>query len=194
MSVVYNGLLDRHPDLKIMFTQGGSNHFGIGRFNHRDKQRTRGRWQAPLQTTCLEYISTVSSMMRTCWRGFYVGRFGQDHGGSRVPSDRRYPWRSNAVDQRFPASVLVRLRPYPVAASKSSVGQGVSSIFSCTSITESLDVGGRLLRSGPGIYLGADITRWRRTWSAETPVPKLATRLTRAKRSASRNSSRRRGR
>lgn len=43
MSVVYSGLLDRHPDLRIMFTQGGGwIHFGVGRFNLRYQQRRDG--------------------------------------------------------------------------------------------------------------------------------------------------------
>jgi len=43
MSVVYSGLLDRHPDVRIMFTQGGGwIHFGVGRFNLRYQQRRDG--------------------------------------------------------------------------------------------------------------------------------------------------------
>jgi aminocarboxymuconate-semialdehyde decarboxylase len=44
MSIVYSGLLDRHPDLRIMFTQGGGPiHFGVGRLDHRYRQRADAR-------------------------------------------------------------------------------------------------------------------------------------------------------
>jgi len=44
MSIVYSGLPDRHPDLRIMFTQGGGwIHFGVGRLNLRYEQRPDAR-------------------------------------------------------------------------------------------------------------------------------------------------------
>jgi aminocarboxymuconate-semialdehyde decarboxylase len=44
MSIVYSGLLDRHPELRIMFTQGGGwIHFGVGRLNLRYGQRADAR-------------------------------------------------------------------------------------------------------------------------------------------------------
>lgn len=57
MSVVYSGLLDKHPDLRIMFTQGGGwIHFGVGRLNHRYKQRADAR---PMSCPPTEYLSRM---------------------------------------------------------------------------------------------------------------------------------------
>jgi len=47
MSLVHSGLLDRHPDARIMFTQGGGwIHFGVGRLNLRYVQRADSRTMA----------------------------------------------------------------------------------------------------------------------------------------------------
>jgi aminocarboxymuconate-semialdehyde decarboxylase len=44
MSLVHSGFLDRHPDVRIMFTQGGGwIHFGVGRLNLRYVQRADSR-------------------------------------------------------------------------------------------------------------------------------------------------------
>jgi aminocarboxymuconate-semialdehyde decarboxylase len=44
MSLVYSGLLDRHPDLRIMFTQGGGwIHYGVGRLDLRYQTRPDAR-------------------------------------------------------------------------------------------------------------------------------------------------------
>lgn len=44
MSVIYSGLLDRYPDLKIFFSQGGGwVHYGVGRFTLRYYQREDAR-------------------------------------------------------------------------------------------------------------------------------------------------------
>ena len=57
MSVVYSGLLDRHPNLRIMFTQGGGwIHFGIGRLDHRYKQRADAR---PMASPPADYLSRM---------------------------------------------------------------------------------------------------------------------------------------
>ena len=57
MSVVYSGLLDRHPNLRIMFTQGGGwIHFGIGRLDHRYKQRADAR---PMARPPADYLSRM---------------------------------------------------------------------------------------------------------------------------------------
>lgn len=57
MSVVYSGLLDRHPDLRIMFTQGGGwIHFGVGRLNLRYQQRADAR---PMQHPPIDYLKRM---------------------------------------------------------------------------------------------------------------------------------------
>jgi aminocarboxymuconate-semialdehyde decarboxylase len=57
MSVVYSGLLDRHPELRIMFTQGGGwIHFGVGRFNLRYQQRAEAR---PMARPPVEYLRAM---------------------------------------------------------------------------------------------------------------------------------------
>lgn len=57
MSVVYSGLLDRHPDLRIMFTQGGGwIHFGVGRLNLRYAQRADAR---PMARPPVDYLSRM---------------------------------------------------------------------------------------------------------------------------------------
>lgn len=57
MSVVYGGLLDRHPDLRIMFTQGGGwIHFGVGRLNLRYGQRADAR---PMAHPPADYLSRL---------------------------------------------------------------------------------------------------------------------------------------
>ncbi|MEO7403215.1 MAG: amidohydrolase family protein [Burkholderiales bacterium] len=57
MSVVYSGLLDRYPDLRIMFTQGGGwIHFGVGRFNLRYQQRAEAR---PMAHPPVDYLSRM---------------------------------------------------------------------------------------------------------------------------------------
>jgi aminocarboxymuconate-semialdehyde decarboxylase len=57
MSVVYSGLLDRHPDLRIMFTQGGGwIHYGVGRLNLRYGQREDAR---PMAHPPAHYLSRM---------------------------------------------------------------------------------------------------------------------------------------
>lgn len=47
MSLVHSGLFDRHPDIRILFTQGGGwIHFGVGRLNLRYVQRADSRTMA----------------------------------------------------------------------------------------------------------------------------------------------------
>lgn len=54
MSIVYSGLMDRHPDLRIMFTQGGGwIHFGVGRLNLRYTQRADAR---PMAHPPIDYL------------------------------------------------------------------------------------------------------------------------------------------
>lgn len=54
MSIVYSGLLDRYPNLRIMFTQGGGwIHFGIGRLNLRYVQRPEAR---PMKKAPVDYL------------------------------------------------------------------------------------------------------------------------------------------
>ncbi len=55
MSVVYSGLFDRHPDLDIMFTQGGGwIHFGVGRLDLRYHTRPEAR---PMAHPPAHYLS-----------------------------------------------------------------------------------------------------------------------------------------
>ena len=57
MSVIYSGLLDRHPEARIMFTQGGGwIHFGVGRLNHRYTQRADAR---PMAEPPADYLSRI---------------------------------------------------------------------------------------------------------------------------------------
>jgi aminocarboxymuconate-semialdehyde decarboxylase len=57
MSVVYSGLLDRYPDLRIMFTQGGGwIHYGVGRLNLRYLQREDAR---PMKQPPAEYLARM---------------------------------------------------------------------------------------------------------------------------------------
>jgi aminocarboxymuconate-semialdehyde decarboxylase len=57
MSIVYSGLLDRHPGARIMFTQGGGwIHFGVGRLNLRYLQRADAR---PMARPPVEYLSRL---------------------------------------------------------------------------------------------------------------------------------------
>jgi aminocarboxymuconate-semialdehyde decarboxylase len=54
MSLVYGGLLDRNPDIRIMFTQGGGwIHFGVGRLELRYQQREDAR---PMSQSPLNYL------------------------------------------------------------------------------------------------------------------------------------------
>jgi aminocarboxymuconate-semialdehyde decarboxylase len=57
MSMVYSGILDRHPGMKVMFTQGGGwIHFGVGRLNLRYDQRADAR---PMAHPPVEYLSRL---------------------------------------------------------------------------------------------------------------------------------------
>jgi len=57
MSLVYSGLLDRHPDIRIMFTQGGGwIHFGVGRLNLRYGQRADAR---PMAKPPADYLARM---------------------------------------------------------------------------------------------------------------------------------------
>lgn len=57
MSVVYSGLLDRHPEARFMFTQGGGwIHFGVGRLTLRYLQREDAR---PMKRPPAEYLSRL---------------------------------------------------------------------------------------------------------------------------------------
>jgi aminocarboxymuconate-semialdehyde decarboxylase len=57
MSIVYSGLLDRHPDAKFMFTQGGGwIHFGVGRLNLRYLQRDDAR---PMKRPPVDYLARM---------------------------------------------------------------------------------------------------------------------------------------
>lgn len=57
MSVVYGGLLDRHPDARIMFSHGGGwIHFGVGRLALRYRQRPDAR---PMARPPAEYLRTM---------------------------------------------------------------------------------------------------------------------------------------
>lgn len=57
MSVVYSGLLDRHPEARIMFTQGGGwIHYGVGRLNLRYLQRADAR---PMAHPPAHYLSQL---------------------------------------------------------------------------------------------------------------------------------------
>jgi aminocarboxymuconate-semialdehyde decarboxylase len=54
MSIAYSGLLDRHPDARFMFTQGGGwIHFGVGRLNLRYLQREDAR---PMKHPPVDYL------------------------------------------------------------------------------------------------------------------------------------------
>ena len=57
MSIAYSGLYDRHPDARIMFTQGGGwIHFGVGRFNLRYQQRADAR---PMAKPPVDYLRAM---------------------------------------------------------------------------------------------------------------------------------------
>lgn len=57
MSIVYSGFLDRHSDVKLMFTQGGGwIQFGVGRLELRYGQRADAR---PMARPPLEYLSRL---------------------------------------------------------------------------------------------------------------------------------------
>lgn len=57
MSLVYTGILDRHPDARFMFTQGGGwIHFGVGRLNLRYLQREDAR---PMARPPAEYLARM---------------------------------------------------------------------------------------------------------------------------------------
>jgi aminocarboxymuconate-semialdehyde decarboxylase len=57
MSIVYSGLLDRHPHAKLMFTQGGGwIQFGVGRLQLRYQQRPDAR---PMARPPLDYLSQL---------------------------------------------------------------------------------------------------------------------------------------
>lgn len=57
MSVVYGGLLDRYPDIRIMFTQGGGwIHFGVGRFDLRYRTGADGH---PMEHPPADYLSRL---------------------------------------------------------------------------------------------------------------------------------------
>lgn len=57
MSIIYSGLLDRHPNLKIALSQGGGwVHYGIGRFTLRYHQRQDAR---PMQRPPEEYLGMM---------------------------------------------------------------------------------------------------------------------------------------
>jgi aminocarboxymuconate-semialdehyde decarboxylase len=57
MSVAYSGLLDRHPDTRIMFTQGGGwIHYGVGRVNLRFEQNKGNAADQPIEKTPADYL------------------------------------------------------------------------------------------------------------------------------------------
>lgn len=57
MSIVYSGLLDRHPGARFMFTQGGGwIHFGVGRLNLRYLQREDAR---PMAQPPVDYLARM---------------------------------------------------------------------------------------------------------------------------------------
>lgn len=57
MSIAYSGLLDRHPNARFMFTQGGGwIHFGVGRLNLRYLQREDAR---PMARPPVEYLARM---------------------------------------------------------------------------------------------------------------------------------------
>jgi aminocarboxymuconate-semialdehyde decarboxylase len=57
MSIVYSGLLDRHPQARFMFTQGGGwIHFGVGRLNLRYLQRDDAR---PMKSPPVDYLARM---------------------------------------------------------------------------------------------------------------------------------------
>ena len=54
MSLVYSGFFDRHPDARVMFTQGGGwIHFGVGRLDQRYTTRPDGH---PMKRRPAEYL------------------------------------------------------------------------------------------------------------------------------------------
>lgn len=57
MSVVYGGLLDRHPEARVMFSHGGGwIHFGVGRLNLRYRQRPDAR---PMAKPPADYLRVL---------------------------------------------------------------------------------------------------------------------------------------
>jgi aminocarboxymuconate-semialdehyde decarboxylase len=57
MSVVYSGLLDRYPHLRIMFTQGGGwIQYGVGRLDLRYQQYEKAR---PMKRPPAEYLTRM---------------------------------------------------------------------------------------------------------------------------------------
>jgi aminocarboxymuconate-semialdehyde decarboxylase len=57
MSIVYSGLLERHPEARLMFTQGGGwIHFGVGRLNLRYLQREDAR---PMKRPPVDYLARM---------------------------------------------------------------------------------------------------------------------------------------
>jgi aminocarboxymuconate-semialdehyde decarboxylase len=57
MSLVYGGLLDKFPDVKIMFTQGGGwMHYGVGRLDQRYHTRANSR---PMKMPPADYLGRM---------------------------------------------------------------------------------------------------------------------------------------
>ena len=103
MSVIYSGLLDRHPDLRIMFTQGGGwIHFGVGRFNLRYQQRPDA---SPMAHAPVDYLSrlyfdclvhddeALALLFKRC--GAQRLMIGTDHPGSGNILGGAVPWIAN---------------------------------------------------------------------------------------------------
>ena len=80
MSVIYSGLLDRHPDLRISFTHGGGwVPYGVGRFALRYKQREDARPMAASPETYLGKMYFDCLIHDSESLKLLVSRVGADH-------------------------------------------------------------------------------------------------------------------
>jgi aminocarboxymuconate-semialdehyde decarboxylase len=129
MSVIYSGILDRHPELKISFRQaGGWVPYGVGRFSLRYHQRDDARPMAEPPEAYLGRVYYDCLIHDADSLQFLVDRVGADHVmlgtdnpagggiiGGTVAWIREQPWLSEQDKENILCGNAARLLGLPAA-------------------------------------------------------------------------------
>ena len=129
MSVIYSGILDRHPNLKISFRQGGGwVPYGVGRFSLRYHQRDDARPMAEPPEAYLGRVYYDCLIHDADSLRFLVNRVGADHVmlgtdnpagggiiGGTVAWIREQPWLSDPDKENILCGNAARLLGLPAA-------------------------------------------------------------------------------